>query len=183
MNKLLSILLVFSSSVCIASPPDKVEQELDIREATFRYQFGNNASGQKTNTKNYCLSIDAGDKKTDPDDAFLKRFTGSPAVKKLSACDKSGMHGVVDKKTGERGLMFHTGAIKWVSDTEVEVSGGYYEGGLSSSGNTYYLKREAGKWKVIRDVMQWISWTQPMPGHSIEQGSSDTLRLPTAAYV
>jgi hypothetical protein len=181
MKILLSILLVFVSAVCLAEPPNKAEQELDIREATFRYQFGNNASGQQKNTKNYYLSIDAGDKKTDPDDAFLKRFTGSPPVKKVSECDESVIQGVVDKKTGEPGLVFRTGAIKWISDTEVEVSGGYYEGNLSSSGNTYYLKRDADKWKVIKNVMQRISWTQPMPNHSVERRSYGKFRLPTAA--
>ena len=41
--------------------------------------------------------------------------------------------------------------------TEVEVAGGYYEGGLSASGNVYRLKRVDGGWKVIEDGMEWIS--------------------------
>jgi hypothetical protein len=53
--------------------------------------------------------------------------------------------------------MFNTGAIKWVSPTEVEIAGGYYEGILSASGNTYYLEKDDGKWKVLKDVLHWIS--------------------------
>ena len=133
-------------------------EELDIREATFRYQFANNASGQQQRAGSYYLAIPAGRKSGDPDDAFLKRFAGNkPPVKKQSDCDPSGEKGVVDKQTGERGVEFRTGKIKWVSDTEVQVSGGYYEAGESSSGNVYYLKKVNGKWTVTKDEMLLIS--------------------------
>jgi hypothetical protein len=158
MKTFLALLLVLVFSACVAESAKKAAEELDIREATYRYQFGKNASGQQQSAKSYYLSLDAGDKRKDPDDGFIKRFAdNTPPVKKVSECDASANKGVVDKKTGERGLIFSTGAIKWVSDTEVEVSGGYYEAGESSSGNTYYLKKVEGKWKVIKDVQQWIS--------------------------
>jgi len=158
MRAFLTILLALFSTACVAAPVNKAAEELDIREATFRYQFGKNASGQQQAAKNFYLAVPGGGKGTDPDDAFMKRFAGNkPTVKRLSECDSSDDKGVVDKKTGERGLIFTTGAIKWVSDTEVEISGGYYEAGLSASGNTYFLKKVDGKWKVIKDVMHWIS--------------------------
>ena len=50
--------------------------------------------------------------------------------------------------------------IKRVSDTKVEVSGGYYEAGLSSSGNTYIVELKEGKWVVTGDTMHWISWNR-----------------------
>ena len=88
----------------------------------------------------------------------MKRFANNePRAKKVSACSSSEDKGVLDKKTGERGLIFRSGAVKWVSDDEVELSGGYYEAGLSSSGNVYVLKKVKGKWRVIRDTPQWIS--------------------------
>jgi hypothetical protein len=64
---------------------------------------------------------------------------------------------VRDKKTGEEGLLFHVSKVVWKSDTEVEVKGGYYERGLSSSANTYTVKKENGKWKVKNDHMDIIS--------------------------
>jgi hypothetical protein len=158
MKPLAILLLALISTVCLADPPNKAAEELDIREATFRYQFGKNASGQQQRAKSYYLAISADGKSGDPDDAFMKRFVGNePPVKKRSECDTSAQKGVVDKKTGESGLVFSTGPIKWVSDTEAEISGGYYEAGLSASGNTYYLKKADGKWKVIKNVMHWIS--------------------------
>ena len=142
-----------------ASPPDRATEEMDIREATFRYQFDKNESGLQRSAYAYYLSIPGKDgKRTDPPGDFMKRFAGNKhPVKMISECTPSADRGVIDKKTGKRGLIFHTGAIKWISDTEVEVSGGYYEGGLSSSGSTYHLKQIGGKWQVSKDVMHWIS--------------------------
>ena len=163
MKSLLIVALTIIASVfAFAASANRAAEELDIREATFRYQFGKNASGQQQKTGAYYLAIQAGDKEVDPDDSLMKRFAGNtPPVKKHSECTASADKGVVDKKTGERGLVFNTGAIKWVSDTEAEISGGYYEAGLSASGNTYSLKKIDGKWKVIKDVMHWISGIHP----------------------
>jgi hypothetical protein len=63
----------------------------------------------------------------------------------------------LDKKTGEQGLLFHITSIKCKSDAQVEVEGGYYEAGLSASGNIYTLKNERGKWKVTNDKLVEIS--------------------------
>jgi hypothetical protein len=158
MKTSLTLVLAFACSTCLAQPPNKTAQELDIREATFRYQFDHNRSALKQNANSDYLAIAVANKKTDPDDAFMKRFAGNkPPVKRHSECEVSPKKGIVDKKTGERGLIFLSGAIKWVSDSEVEVSGGYHEGNLSASGNIYHLKKVDGKWKVTKDVIQWIS--------------------------
>jgi hypothetical protein len=37
------------------------------------------------------------------------------------------------------------------------AGGGYFEGGESASGNTYTLERHADVWRVVKDVMNWIS--------------------------
>jgi hypothetical protein len=155
MKMLLMIALSFSQP--LPAQADKASDELDIREATFRYQFVRNASGQRQNAGVYCLSIVANGKDTDPDAAFIKRFEGTaPVVRKASDCSRSG-EGVTDKTTGRRGLLFSTGAITWTSETAARVEGGYYEGGLSASGNTYYLRKTDGKWVVEKDTMHWIA--------------------------
>ena len=117
-------------------------QALDIAEATFRYQFLHNASGQQQKAPAYFLSLFG----KDPDDAFLKRFEGhNPPVQRGSAFAIG------------KGLRFRVERIKRVSDTKAEVSGGYYEAGLSSSGNTYSVELKEGKWVVAGDKMDWIS--------------------------
>src|SRR6476661_8788247 len=116
MKTFLALLLAFVCSACVGKWAKRPAEELDIREATYRYQFGKNASGQQQSAKNYYLSVDIGDKREDPDDAVIKRFAdNTPPVKKVSECHASANTGVVDKKTGERGLIFYTGAIKRVS--------------------------------------------------------------------
>jgi hypothetical protein len=125
----------------------------DIREAVFRYQFIHNASGQQQNAKVYFLFIG---KDKDPGDELIERFKDhKPPVKKGSRASLEG--GAIDKETGERGLVFYATTIKEISEDKVEVEGGYYEAGLSSSGNTYTVERKDKKWVVTEDKMLWIS--------------------------
>jgi len=127
----------------------------DIREAVFRWQFKHNASAQQENAKVYFLEV--GEKEGDPPGEIIKRFADNkPPVRMRSECSVS-TRGVFDKKTGEKGLLFRVRIIEWKSDMEVDVKGGYYEHGLSASGNTYTLKKEKGKWRVTNDTMHWIS--------------------------
>jgi hypothetical protein len=135
---------------------DATRQEQDnIREAVFRYEFKHNgAIGQAL--KVYCLSH--GDNEDDPSDDFIRRFEGhKPRVQKVSKCDADPFKGVVDKETHERGVILRATSIAWISATEVKVTGGYYEDGLSASGNTYTVRKINGKWRVTADRMNWIS--------------------------
>lgn len=154
---LLAVLLLLPIAPCAAkdAPISRTAQEDDIREAVFRYQFNHNASGLQQNAKIYFLSLS---RKKDPEDRFLKRFKDLPkAVKKASEAEASALEGVKDRKTGESGLIFFVGRIKWVKDVQVEVGGGYYENGLSASSNTYYVVKKNNKWVVIKDKMHEIS--------------------------
>jgi hypothetical protein len=158
-----------ASATATPATAPRSAQEDDIREVVFRYQFGKNASGQQQNTGVYCLEIvprDLGKQPIDPDysvnpvdpgEAFMKRFAGNqPAVKKGSECSQS-VDGVKDKATGASGLVFRVENIRWLKDTEVEVGGGYFEGGLSASGNVFKVAKESNKWVVKEDRMLWIS--------------------------
>ena len=163
MKRLVALSLLLGSLLACHGA-DRGAQLDDIREATFRYQFVKNASGQQQNAQVYFLSVIAAAKKEaeDPSDEFMKRFAGQkPRVAKASESRSSMEDGVRDKKTGEKGLSFLVGELRWKSDTEVEVDGGYYEAGLSASGNTYFLRKKRGKWIAERDVMHWISQKKP----------------------
>jgi hypothetical protein len=150
------VLLLGFASLGLASDTARENQTNDIREAVFRWQFDNNASGQQTNAQVYFLEI--GTNGGDPADEFMKRFAEhKPPVRKKSECSADIRNGVLDKKTGEHGLIFRVWSIKWNSDTEVEARGGYYEGGRSASSNIYTLKLEKSKWKVINDKLVTIS--------------------------
>jgi len=135
----------------------------DIMEAVFRYQFANNYSGQQQGAKIYFIGMYIPGDSTrqsyyvDLSDELMMRFQkNSPPVKKASQCTIS-VNGVFDKQTGERGLLFRIESVQELSNDEVEVKGGYFEAGLSASGNIYTLRRIDNHWVVIKDVLLWIS--------------------------
>lgn len=150
----LSCAIADASLVFLSARPVKslTAAELDdIRETVFRYQFQHNASGQQQLAHAYFLSVEDG---KDPNDKFMERFKDhQPTVKKNSQAK-----GAFKKEGGSLdGLMFHIQAIKQIGPNRVEVAGGYYESGLSASGNIYTVKRVTNKWIVIGDNMLWIS--------------------------
>ena len=150
-----SLALALFAYVCFPSKATRSAEEGDVREAVFRYQFEHNSSGQQKKAAVYCLSVG---ENTDPSDDFIRRFANhKPPVRKISQCDVGPFDGVVDKLTHKLGLVFRVSSIKWISETEVEASGGYYEAGLSASGDTYTVRKWLGKWRVTKDKMNWIS--------------------------
>ena len=131
-----------------------------MREAVFRYQFGHNGSGQKDRAAVYFLSLDTEfeNKPQDPSPALMARFAQhKPRVEPRSHAQVSVDKGVVHRETGERGLIFRVTAITFVGADVAIVEGGYYEGNMSSSGNTYRVERKDGVWVVTDDKMEWIS--------------------------
>jgi len=106
----------------------RTDEEWNIREAVYRYQFAHNASSVRARAAVYCLSVSATDETppADPPSEFMRRFASDmPVVKAQSECSKS-ERGVLDRQTGGRGLVFSTTLLRWASSTEVEVSGGYF---------------------------------------------------------
>jgi hypothetical protein len=134
--------------------------EDDVLEAVFRHQFGHDASGLQWRAKVFFLSVY--DK--DPSNNLMDRFEGhEPPVKRVSECEISAktaggsdIH-VVDRDTGEPGLICRVERITWVSDTEAEVEGGYYAGGRAASGYLYRVVREGEEWVVKKETLQWVA--------------------------
>ncbi len=147
MKNLYSILLIFIITLgCTRSdttiPKTQAEVDLDISELVFRYQFENNASGAQGKAAMYCLELFG----QNPTPDFMERFDGHlPPVE-------------VDSKfkLGE-GLVFRIEKITRVNEAKIEVEGGYYEGGLSSSGCTYTVVKTNGEWQVTSHRLNWIS--------------------------
>jgi hypothetical protein len=154
----------------------------DVREAVFRYQFEHNGSSLQQRAAAYYLEIETSDRKrTDASDDFMKRFAANkPPVRKRSqarvAMDEfekerkdqeilflfqfsQDFHdfGVIDRRSGLQGLIFYQGSFKRMTETKIEISGGYYETGQSSSGNTYTVEKQNGKWTVTKKILHWVS--------------------------
>jgi hypothetical protein len=164
-SRLLIALLLFALSSCgdMGTPPS-VERSLDdIREAVFRYQFLHNVSGLQQRAGAYFIGLYVtGDLNlpvhyVDPSDNLLARFAGNtPPVKKASESTYS-VQGVFDLRTGARGLLFRIESIKEIDPDQVEVTGGYFEAGLSASGNVYTVTRTNDRWTVVKDSLIWIA--------------------------
>ena len=141
--------------VSTTQPTPRAADRLDVLEAVFRHQFNKNASGGQRNVEYFFLSLDG---RADPPPELLARFKDQkPIVLPLSMATASPAPGVKHKDLGGRGLIFRITSIAWLDQDTAEVEGGYYEAGLSASGNTYRVKRANGAWKVIDDRMNWIS--------------------------
>lgn len=145
--------LVFIACVCagFGAAADKSRQadERNVQEAAFTYLFTHNSPGLEKRAKAYYLGI--GLKTADPSDEFLKRFANQkPPVRKRSAASMSPDKGVLDKQSGERGAIFRLYDIKWISESQAELDGGFYEIGYSGYKSTYTVKNENGKWKVTK---------------------------------
>jgi hypothetical protein len=152
MKKLAGILLLALLAACASSAPpptgsgpNRLAAETDIAEAVFRYQFDHNASAIRQGADHYCLSL-PGQRSVDPD--FLQRFQGNhPPVLGADQCERGTGHD----------LFFRVQRLDWRSDTEVWVSGGYWEGNLSSSKESYRVRFKNGKWVVDGARMEAIS--------------------------
>ena len=148
--------LLCVTSLVMANDTARITAEDDVREAVFRHLFQHNASGLQKNAKAYFLNVEKG---ADPADVFLNRFTGhAPPVKKASQSRRGARSSQVeDKETGAPGLVFSITRITWLSDTEAEVHGGYYEANLSASFGSYRVKKINGKWIVTETGPQMIA--------------------------
>lgn len=128
---------------------DRTSAEDDVRETVFRHQLGDSHRGI------YFLQVE--DAK-EPSSYLLDRLSDTKCrIKPLSAAQKGGMDGVVDRETGERGMIFRVDAIRWIDETKCEVEGGYWADGLAADGNVYQVELKDGIWTVVGEEMLWIS--------------------------
>ena len=136
---ILPLLLAMTACASAGPAPSSEAQSAatsDIAEAVFRYKFRHNASSLQERADRYCLSLPG---EQSPDAAFLQRFDrNTPPVLGVDECRR---------KSGKN-LLFRIQKLDWRSDDEVWVSGGYWEGNLSSSGESYRVRRKDGKWVV-----------------------------------
>jgi hypothetical protein len=104
----------------------------------------------------YCVKINS----RDADKALLKQIQ-SPRVKPASACRKvdrkSVFMTVVDKKTRKNSVIFDLETIRWKSETEAEIDGGYVCASLCMAGGVYHAVYDQSGWHVDRFDAQIMS--------------------------
>ena len=65
-----------------------------------------------------------------------------------SRVDPFSVVAVVDRETGEQGVVFQLGPRAWVSETEVHVTGGYYFNGIAALEHLRVRRAAAGPWST-----------------------------------
>jgi hypothetical protein len=134
-------------------------QVVPIDEVVYRFQFEEHASGAGPSLT-FCVARSSPTDEqpwTDPPEALLRRFAGHvPEVKRASLC-RIDIRGDTDPATGRPAMIFRVAPARWQSDTEALVDGGYHANGLSASGETYRVRYENGRWRVVEAIWRWIS--------------------------
>ena len=164
-SKTLLVVIFLAIPCCrdLGTDPSLAFWEDSIMEAVFRHVFVSNYSCQQQGAHVYFVGRYIPRDSTHPgyyadlSEEFMARFRENPTpVKKTSECNWSG-YGVFDKRTGESGLLFWIESIRELGSDQVEVSGGYFESGISASTDRYIVKRVDGIWIVIRDYLTGIA--------------------------
>ena len=151
MRQVLAItLLVFVLAGCSRAPNANPAEESKIRVAVFEYQMEQHPASV------YFLSI--GQAAGDPSDEIMQHFEGHvPPVKPASQGTAGAGAAMNDMLTGDTGIMLTAGGIEWISDTEVEVKGGYFANSKDVTGDTYRVVLQDGQWVVTKDTVDWKS--------------------------
>lgn len=141
-----------------ATAQGATEAPVGAQAAVFEEIFRSNASGLQANAASFCIATgaDRESNATNPD--VLAALRGNPKVKPAAACEvNAGGNGVVDRQSRQPSLMFHVRTESCVSATDCLISGGYYEGNLSSQTNRYRARLVNGTWTVSLDEMGPVS--------------------------
>jgi hypothetical protein len=114
----------------------------DVYEAVVRYQI----KSWDLAANSYRVLVDGRDATRDSPRRFDPLL-----VKGASSCRKDTKQKVsmqvLDKKTGKLSVIFDVEAIRWLTENEAEVEGGYLCGSLCMA---------AGNYRVIRDGTHWL---------------------------
>ena len=166
-------------AISVTQPAAQSPDFLDVIEAVFRYQFDHNVSGRQRTANSFFLCLGrfhfepnpfpfpATGPATapvrsavigqDPPPALIARFAGEiPPVFPISMAVITD-HRLSHQSTGGTGLIFQVLTIEWLDQDTANVTGGYWEGLMSSSFTTYQAHRENGKWVVTRIEPEVVS--------------------------
>jgi hypothetical protein len=106
----------------------------------------------------FCVAVSKGETASDAPAKLIQNLNDAThKLVKSSDCNENEGNGVTERASGKPALMLNVGQVKWLTKDEVIVKGGYYEASLSSSGNTYQLKKISDVWRVMKDELNWIS--------------------------
>ena len=134
--------------------------EAAVTEAVFRHLLR-----PRRDELVYFLSV-GGPEDHDPDDTFMQRFAGHrPPAKPVSEATLAApahrwqsMPGrVIDRRTGQPGLILRVSGLTWLSESEARVEASTFAHGLAARGSLYRVVREGDRWVIGEVVLDWIA--------------------------
>ena len=145
-------------------------EEADIKETMFRYQFFTDGSGLFNNGlvdehvtffalaradlhPIYWHSIAY----FDLEKSFMSRFDNAQRPLRNYSQVRVQTGAVYDNATGQRGILFFAGPVRWVDGNRVEAEGGYTFGCLNAEGDIFFISRHSNQWAVDSVKYRWVS--------------------------
>ena len=118
----------------------------------------------------YFLSV-GGPEDHNPDDMFMQRFAGhQPPARPVSEATLAGAAQpgsalsaapfpgqVIDRRTGQPGLILRVSRLTWLSESEARVEASTFAHGLAVRGHLYRVVREGDRWAIKEVVLDWIA--------------------------
>ena len=127
---------------------NQMDDEDDIREAVIHRLINEASSSIKPSAAAYFVAF--GPRDDDPPMGFMARFQGNlPPVYRFSRCKVTAGKGVVDRISGEDGVLFSVLEIQWNGPDLATVSTAYYESMVNSGKFSYQVKKGDEGWKVV----------------------------------
>jgi hypothetical protein len=136
-------LVLACGCVTSASRAYRANEEPKIREEVLLEHL----ALRDTNRVVFLAFFDSVNKQIDPSDKFLQRVhaLGIPA-RKASQAARDDQTRVVDRTTGELGVIYYAGVHRWLSNSSVEVTQGVTCASLGGGFSEFIMKKKDGKW-------------------------------------
>jgi len=129
------------------------DRDDDVRVAVYNYMFDKYMPELQADVEIYYLAVGS---RSDPRSDLIVRFKDHvPPVKKVSASSRLGTGGVHDRSTGQKGVVFNIGSLKWIGEKEAIATGGLYQGGESAASSTFHVEWLDGEWVVSEEDMDY----------------------------
>jgi hypothetical protein len=131
----------------------RAHQKDAIRAAVFRYllyRYG----PQWPRAKTYFFNVGTPGRPCDPSPALMTWFRHEALpVKKASQSDGRAF-AVREKGTGAPGLLLTVSSLKWITDTQVEVEGGYRAHRRAGNTAQFQVARQGDRWVVTEETVK-----------------------------
>jgi hypothetical protein len=150
---LVTLLVIPLMTSCAAHWQDDADSprhlaERQIFAAVIAHQAAQPAHVAQVTTKVLFVSVGQQSENDDPDQAILLLIQPGPvAVEPFSACDFAPA-GIIEHRTGARGLLLQLGAVRWENDDQANLTATTWDAQGSGVRQVYHMAKKNGQWIV-----------------------------------